>query len=37
MQSIDLIERYTYGTSTDLASEKEGIICNNIITQYKND
>ena len=36
MQSIDLIERYTYGPSKDLASEK-GIICNNIITQYKND
>ena len=37
MQSIDLIETYAYGTRKDLASEKEGIKCNNIIKLYKND
>ena len=37
MQSIDSIERYAYGTSKDLKSEKEQIKCNNIIKQYKND
>ena len=35
MQSIDSIE--TYGTSKDLASEKEDIKRNNIILKYKND
>ena len=37
MQSIDSIERYAYGTTKDLKSEKEQIKCNNIIKQYKND
>ena len=37
MQSIDLIKAYAYGTSKDLASQKEGIKCNNIIKRYKND
>ena len=37
MQSIDLPERYAYGTSKDLVSEKEEIRFNIIITQYKND
>ena len=36
MPSIDLIEKYAYGTSKDLVSEKEKIKCNNIIRQYKN-
>ena len=31
MQSIDLIEAYAYGTSTDLVTEKEVIKCSNII------
>ena len=35
IQSIDLIETYTYRTSKDLVSEKEEIKCNNIIKQYK--
>ena len=35
MQSIDLIETYTCGTSKDLVSEKEEIKCNNITKQYK--
>ena len=34
MQIIDSIERYEYGTSKDLISEKEEIKCNNIIKQY---
>ena len=37
MQSIDLPERYAYGTSQDLVSEKEEIKCNHIIKRYKND
>ena len=37
MQSIDSIERYAYGTSKDLVSEKEEIKCDNIIKRYKND
>ena len=37
MQSIDSIETYAYGTSNDLASEKEVIKCNKIIKRYKND
>ena len=37
MQSINLIETYTCGTSKDLVSEKEEIKCNNIIKRYKND
>ena len=36
MPSIDLIEKYAYGTSKDLVSEKEKIKYNNIIRQYKN-
>ena len=36
MQLIDSIERYAYGTSEDLVSEKEEIKCNNIIKWYKN-
>ena len=35
MQSIDLIERYTYGTSKNLVSTKEDIKRNNIIKRYK--
>ena len=31
MQLIDSIERYAYGTSEDLVSEKEEIKCNNTI------
>ena len=37
MPSIDSIETDAYGTSKDLASEKEEIKCNNIIKRYKND
>ena len=37
MQSPDLIETYSYGTSKDLVSEKEEVKCNNIIKRYKND
>ena len=33
MQSIDLIEKYAYGTSKDLVSKKETIKCNNVIKQ----
>ena len=36
MESIDLIETYVYGTSTDLLSEKAKIKCNNIVKQSKN-
>ena len=36
MQSIDSIETYAHGTSTDLVSKKEEIKCSNIIKQYKN-
>ena len=35
MQLIDSIERYAYGTSEDLVSEKEEIKCNNTIKWYK--
>ena len=35
MQSIDLIETYTNGTSKHLVSEKEEIKCSNIIKEYK--
>ena len=35
MQSIDLIETYSYETSKDLVSDKEEIKCNNIIKRYK--
>ena len=31
MQSIDLIEKYAYGTRKYLVSEREDIKCNNII------
>ena len=37
MQSIDSIKTRAYGTSKDLASEKEVIKCNNIIKRYRND
>ena len=39
MQSIDIdsIERYPYGTSKVLVSEREEIKCSNIIKRYKND
>ena len=32
MQPVDSIEAYAFGTSEDLASEKEEIKCNYIIT-----
>ena len=35
MQSIDLIERYAYGTSKDLMSKSAEIKCINIIKRYK--
>ena len=35
MQSIDLIEKYAYGTSKDLVCDKEVIECNNIKKRYK--
>ena len=35
MQSIGLIETYTYGTSKNLVSKKKEIKCNNIIKQCK--
>ena len=35
MQSIDLIERYAYGTSKDLVSDKEEIKYNHVIKRYK--
>ena len=35
MQSIDSIETYTYGTSKDLVSNKQGIKYNNIINVIK--
>ena len=35
MQSIDLIETYTYRTSKDLVSEREEIKYNNIIKRNK--
>ena len=34
-QSIDSIERYAFGKSKNLVSEKEEIKCNNTIKQYK--
>ena len=37
MQSIDLIEKYAYGMSKDLAGKKEVIKSNNLIKRYKND
>ena len=36
MPSTDSIEKYAYGTSKDLVSEKGEIKCNNIIKRYKN-
>ena len=33
--SFDSIERYAYGISKDLVSEKEEIKCNNMIKRYK--
>ena len=35
MESIDSVEKYAYGTSKDLLSQKEEIKCNNIIKRYK--
>ena len=35
MQSIDSIEKYLYGTSKDVVSEKEKVKCNSIIKRYK--
>ena len=35
MQSIDVIETYTYGTSKNLVHEKQEIKCKNIIKQCK--
>ena len=37
IQSIDLIDKYVFGTSKDLVSEKEDIKYNNIIKLYEND
>ena len=37
MESIDLIETYAYGTSTDLVTEKEEIKSNSMIKRYEND
>ena len=37
MESIDLIETCAYGTSKDLISEKEEVVCNSIIKELKND
>ena len=36
IQSIDLIETYTHGTSEDLVCKEKENKCNNIIKQYKN-
>ena len=36
MQSIHLIEIYSYGTRKDLLSEEEEIKSNNLIKQCKN-
>ena len=35
MQSIDSIETYAYGTSKDLASEREVIKCSRLIKRYE--
>ena len=35
MQSINSIEKYAYGYSKDLITEKEEIKCNNTINQCK--
>ena len=35
MQSIDSIEKYLYGTSKDVVSEKEKVKCNSMIKRYK--
>ena len=37
MQSIDLIETYSCGTSKDLVSTKEEINCKNLMKRCKND
>ena len=37
MPSIDSIETYAYETDKDLVNEKEGIKCDDIIKQYRND
>ena len=34
-QSIDSIEKYLYGASKDLVSEKEKVKCKSIIKRYK--
>ena len=36
IQSIDLVETYSYGVNKDLVCNKEEIKCNNIIRQYTN-
>ena len=36
MQSIDSRETYAYGTSKDLLSDKDELIYDNTIKQYKN-
>ena len=36
MQSIDSRETHAYGTSKDLLSDKEELIYDNTIKQYKN-
>ena len=35
MQSVDSIEKYLYGTSKDVVSEKEKVKCNSMIKRYK--
>ena len=35
MQSIDSIEKYLYGTSKDVVSEKEKVKCNSMMKRYK--
>ena len=36
IQSIDSIEKYAYEISKDLVSDKQEVICNNIIKNKKN-
>ena len=36
IQSIDSIEKYPYGISKDLVSDKQEVKCNNIIKNIKN-
>ena len=37
IQSIDSIETYAHGTSKDMVCKKEGMRCESIIKQCKND